>query len=115
MRVDLNLRLDDFFWEPFYQLLRQQMLAFQMEKAREAATQCVRVLHISPAGNRRLHAVTSPALKQLGEDAFAVFAKMLVHDDRFIARTILSRHSVPSSRRCRKTHGRPISRAAMPF
>jgi hypothetical protein len=88
IRVDLNLKLDDFFWEPFYQLLRQQMLAFQMEKACEAATQCVRVLHISPAGNLRLHAVTSPALKQFGEDAFAVFAKMLVHDDRFIARTI---------------------------
>lgn len=88
IRVDLNVRLEDFFWEPFYQLLRQQMLAFQMEKARETATQCVRVLHISPAGNRRLHWVTSPALKQFGEDAFAVFAKMLVHDDRFIARTI---------------------------
>jgi hypothetical protein len=48
----------------------------------------VRVLHISPAGNPRLHSVTSPALKQFGNDAFAVFAKMLVHDDRFIARTI---------------------------
>jgi hypothetical protein len=86
IRTGLNLKLEDFFWEPLYQLLRQQMLAFQMEKAREAATDCVRVLHISPAGNRRLHAVTSPALKRFGEDVFAVFGEMLVHGDRFIAR-----------------------------
>jgi len=26
IRDDLNLKLEDFFWEPFYQLLRQQML-----------------------------------------------------------------------------------------
>ena len=87
IRADLDLKLSDFFWEPFYQLLRQQMLAFRMERAREGAAECVRVLHISPAGNRRLHVVTSPALKRFGEDAFALFATLLVHADRFVART----------------------------
>lgn len=48
IRDDLNLKLEGFFWELFYQLLRQQMLAFQMEKAHEAVTDLVRVLHISP-------------------------------------------------------------------
>jgi hypothetical protein len=38
-------------------------------------------------GNRRLHAVTSPALKRFGEDVFAIFGGTLVHGDRFIART----------------------------
>jgi hypothetical protein len=88
IRDDLNLKLEDFFWEPFYQLLRQQMLAFQMEKAREAETDRVRVLHISPAGNRSLHAVTSKALNRFGVDAFAVFAETLVDPAAFVGRTI---------------------------
>ncbi|UTP41730.1 hypothetical protein M9M90_20755 (plasmid) [Phenylobacterium sp. LH3H17] len=88
IRDDLNLKLEDFFWEPFYQLLRQQMLAFQMEKAREAGTESVRVLHISPAGNRRLHAVTAKPLKRFGTDAFAVFAETLVDPGAFLGRTI---------------------------
>jgi hypothetical protein len=88
IRDDLGLKLEDYFWEPFYQLLRQQMLASQMEKARESGAERVRVLHISPAGNRRLHAVTSKPLKRLGTDAFAVFAETLVDPSAFIGRTI---------------------------
>jgi hypothetical protein len=88
IRNDLELKLEDFFWEPFYQLLRQQMLAYQMEKAREAKTDRVRVLHIAPAGNRRLHAVTSKALSRFGVDAFAVFAQTLVDPSAFVGRTI---------------------------
>lgn len=88
IRNDLCLKLEDFFWEPFYQLVRQQMLAFQMEKAREAGTERVRVLHVSPAGNRRLHAVTSNPLKRFGTDAFAVFAQTLGKPGTFVSRTI---------------------------
>lgn len=88
IKDDLNLKLEDFFWEPFYQLLRQQMLAFQMEKAREAETDRVRVLHISPAGNLRLHALTSKALNRFGADAFSVFAATLVDHTAFLDRTI---------------------------
>ncbi len=88
IRSDLNLKLEDYFWEPFYQLLRQQMLAFQMEKAREADAERVRVLHISPAGNWRLHAVTAKPLRRFGTDAFAVFAETLVDPGVFICRTI---------------------------
>jgi hypothetical protein len=88
IRDNLNLKLQDFYWEPFYQLLRQQMLAFQMERAREAETDRVRVLHISPAGNRRLHAVTSKPLNRFGVNAFAVFAATLVDPAAFVCRTI---------------------------
>ena len=88
IKDDLYLKLEDFFWEPFYQLLRQQMLAYQMEKAREDETDRVRVLHVSPAGNRRLHVVTSEILNRFGSDAFAVFAQTLVDPAAFIGRTI---------------------------
>ncbi len=88
IRSDQNLKLEDFFWEPFYQLLRQQILACQMENAREANTDRVRVLHISPAGNQRLHVVTSKALNHFGEDALSVFSQMLVDPTAFVSRTI---------------------------
>ena len=83
MRTDLGLSLEDFFYEPFYQLLRQQMLAFQIQK-RNSAFSRVRVLHISPSGNRALHRVTSPRLSHLGDDAFEVFQKTLVQPRDFI-------------------------------
>lgn len=78
---DLGLKLEDFFWEPFYQLLRQQMLAWRMEKAREDGAERVRVLHISPADNRALHRITSSAFEAIGgtkhSDAFEAFAAVL--------------------------------------
>ncbi len=87
IRADLALRVEDFFWEPFYQLLRQQMLAFQMQTAGEDGAGRVRVLHISPAENRALHVVTAPALTKFGEDAFEAFSAVLVDPAAFIART----------------------------
>ncbi|TGT72989.1 hypothetical protein EN802_14050 [bacterium M00.F.Ca.ET.159.01.1.1] len=86
LKADLGLSLDDFFYEPFYQLLRQQMLAYQMEKNGEADV--VRVLHISPSGNRKLHAITSPKFAGLGAtDAFEFFRSLLDRSDRFVSRT----------------------------
>ena len=91
LRADMGLRLDDFFWEPFYQLLRQQMLAWRMERA---LGERVRVLHISPAGNTALHRVTSQAIaKASGEaDAFDAFKALLQPQPdgvpRFVSSTI---------------------------
>jgi hypothetical protein len=89
IRNDLGLGVEDFFWEPFYQLLRQQMLAFQMQKAREHGADRVRVLHVSPAANTALKRVTSPTIKalDLGGDAFEVFRNLLVHPDDFLFRS----------------------------
>jgi hypothetical protein len=88
LRPDLGLSLDDLFWEPFYQLARQQMLACRMEKARESGAEEVVVLHLSPAGNHALRRVTSPALKRFGNDAFKVFSDLLANPRRFRACTI---------------------------
>lgn len=81
----LGLSLNDFFYEPFYQLLRQQMLAFQLQKARHDGVSRVRVLHISPSGNQALHRVTSPALRCFGDDAFDVFRQVLVAPGDFVS------------------------------
>lgn len=83
IRTDLGLVLEDFFWEPFYQLLRQQMLAFQMEKARENNADIVRVLHLSPAGNSALKQVTAPRLREYGSDLSSVWRRVLQFPDRF--------------------------------
>lgn len=85
VRGDDDLKLDQFFWEPFYQLLRQQMLAFNMERDPEDPASRVRVLHLSPAGNHALHSVTSPALTRFGTDAFAVHRSLLASPEDFLA------------------------------
>ena len=87
IRPDLDLAVSDFFWEPFYQLLRQQMLAFQMQAAHEDGAERVRVLHISPSSNHALHTVTAPALQSRGDDAFHVFRNLLVRPDDFVSRS----------------------------
>ncbi len=87
IRADCGLSISDFFWEPFYQLMRQQTLAWQMTQAREDGAERVRVLHISPKGNRALHKVTSPGLKKFGDDAFDVFREILVNGDDFLSLT----------------------------
>lgn len=89
IRNDLGLALTDFFHEPFYQLLRQQMLAWQIERA--GAFDRVRVLHLSPVGNRALHAITAPALRVLDgvprTDAFAAYGTTLADPGAFLQRT----------------------------
>jgi hypothetical protein len=87
IRRDAGVALADFYFEPFYQLLRQQMLANEMERSREDGADVVRVLHLSPAGNIALHKVTSPAFQRFGDDAFAAFGATLARPDRFIGRT----------------------------
>lgn len=88
IRADLGLELKDFFWEPFYQLLRQQILASAMQTAREDGADRVRVLHVSPAENGALHKVAAPALRRFGTDAFEAFSAVLVEPSTFIGRTI---------------------------
>lgn len=86
VRSDAGVKLTDLFWEPFYQLFRQQMLAARMQAEHEDEAERVRVLHIAPAANRRLRRVTSPSLRRLGEDAFAVYRTLLAKPDDFISR-----------------------------
>lgn len=85
VRADLGLDVEDFFHEPIYQMLRQTMLAWQMQKYGEDGATRVRVLHVSPQGNTALHRMTAPRLPT--GDAFEVFRSLLVDPDIFIQTT----------------------------
>lgn len=85
VRSDVGLSLDDFFWEPFYQLLRQQILAFAVERDRDDPAERARVLHMSPAGNTALHRVTAPALARFGGDAFDAYRRTLASPDDLVS------------------------------
>jgi hypothetical protein len=53
----INLSLEDFYLEPWYQLLRQQMLAYHTELDPLSGYDHVSVLHISPSKNTSLRKV----------------------------------------------------------
>lgn len=73
------------FYEPFYQLMRQQCLAHEMEKFHEMDAEIVSLLHIAPAHNTNFRNVTSPELRKLGESATSVWGKLVKTKDRFIS------------------------------
>ena len=68
VRTDL-LELADLFVEPFYQLLRQQMLAHEMERVAELGAQRVRLVYAAPAANTALwSSLPTPKLRKLSLD-----------------------------------------------
>ncbi len=71
------------FYEPFYQLLRQQLLANEMERAHELGADIVSLLHIAPAHNRDFHYVTSPSLRPYGNSVIEIWNKLIRRADRF--------------------------------
>ncbi len=73
----------DLFFEPFYQLMRQQMLAQKMETARELGADVVSVLHIAPECNSDFARVTSPHLATLGVSPIDVWKRLVRQPDRF--------------------------------
>ena len=75
----------DLFYEPFYQLMRQQLLAHEMERARELECELVTVLHVAPTCNRDFHKVTSPVLQQLGDSSIEVWKGLVKPPDRFLS------------------------------
>ena len=83
--IDKNLlpSFDALFYEPFYQLMRQQFLAHEMEKAQELGADIVSVLHIAPAHNKDFRKVTAPELHHLGTSATGVWQRLVQHSGRF--------------------------------
>ena len=71
------------FFDPFDQLMRQQLLCSAMEREGEMGADVVSLLHIAPAANREfLGRVTSPALRSMGGDVHETWSR-LVRRDRF--------------------------------
>jgi len=85
---DILPSFDFLFYEPFYQFMRQQFLANEMEKAHEMGADTVSVLHIAPAHNADFRKVTSPGLEKLGESATSIWKKLVKDEDRFISISI---------------------------
>ena len=79
--------LDALFYDPFDQLMRQQLLAHEMEKAQELGAQVVSVLHIAPTHNVDLPRVTSPALQHLGNTMIEVWTRLVRRPDRFASKS----------------------------
>lgn len=73
------------FYEPFYQFMRQQFLAYEMEKAHELGADVVSLLHIAPAHNLDFKTITSPLLKAQGTSATGVWKSLITLPDRFIS------------------------------
>jgi hypothetical protein len=85
--IDKNIlgEYDSLFYEPFYQLMRQQLLAHEMEKEHEKNADIVSVLHIAPFHNKDFRRITSPKLKSLGNTPTEVWAKLVREKDRFLS------------------------------
>ena len=82
-----RLAPEDLFFDPFYQLMRQQLLCSFME-GHEMEADIVSLLHVAPKANRELMArVTSPALQSYGSDIHEVWGK-LVKSGRFCGKSV---------------------------
>jgi hypothetical protein len=82
---DILPDFESLFYEPFYQLMRQQFLANEMEKAHEMGADIVSLLHIAPAHNSDFLKVTSPKLEKLGKSAISIWKKLVKTEGRFIS------------------------------
>ena len=86
-RSDCQIRpkvpFEDLFFDPFDQLMRQQLLCSAMERHREMNATVVSLLHVAPRSNQELmRRVTSNALARHGSDIHDAWAA-LVRADRF--------------------------------
>ncbi len=84
-----KIKLKDLLYEPFYQMMRFQLLAVGMEKPvpgenfGEMNADIVSVLHVSPSANEGLRkTVTSPALRIHGNDIYDVWDQ-IAPEERF--------------------------------
>ncbi len=63
--------------------MRQQFLAYEMEKANEIGVDIVSLLHIAPAHNLDFRKITSPALNQLGNSPTEIWSNLVKDKARF--------------------------------
>ncbi|MFQ5884662.1 MAG: hypothetical protein ACE5IO_06140 [Thermoplasmata archaeon] len=83
LKKELLPSFDSLFYEPFYQFMRQRLLANEMEKARELDADIVSLLHIAPAMNKEFQRVTSPPLADLGETVIQIWKDLQRVPNRF--------------------------------
>lgn len=80
--LPIELMLD----EPFYQLMRQQLLAHRLEVDRAEGADTVRVLHVSAPGNSAYQrSLVRPEHRELGATVDDVWRGLLRAEDRFVS------------------------------
>lgn len=78
--IDIEWMLD----EPFYQLMRQQLLAWRLEQDAAEGADRVRVLHVLPAGNHAYQeSLVRPEHRVLGASVDEVWSNLLRAPNRF--------------------------------
>ena len=68
---------DALFFDPFDQLMRQQLLCSAMERENEMGADVVSLLHVAPKANGELlNRVTSPRLQAFGNDVHGIWSRL---------------------------------------
>ena len=75
--LDLAGQIEAYLFEPYYQALRQQLLAAQYREFGYPPVDQVRLVHVAVEENRALRTVTSPRFRELGSDFYATWIKLL--------------------------------------
>jgi hypothetical protein len=71
--------------EPFYQLMRQQLLAHRLEGVHAHGAEVVRVVHVLAQANTAYQSsLVRPEHRAAGDTVDAVWSRLLRHNDRFI-------------------------------
>ena len=78
-------RFEDLFCDPFYQLMRLQFLAHEMERAQELGAARVRVLRVVPAANLEGDIVPTSAMNRFGSSVSGVWGRVVHPPDRFLS------------------------------
>jgi hypothetical protein len=83
IRLDL-LPFEELLQEPIYQLVRQQLLAHELERAHAHGADRVRVLHVLPAANNAYQqSLHGDAVRAVGATVKEVWQQLLHRPDRF--------------------------------
>jgi hypothetical protein len=80
--------IEAFVAEPFYQLLRYQLMARQAEVRKADVIESASVLYVYVPENRSLRRVIVPEFRELGTDVFEVWVNMLKDVNGFIPATM---------------------------
>jgi hypothetical protein len=84
--IDVDgIELTDLFHEPIYQLVRQQLLASELERDAEVKAERVTVVHVlSPDNDAYQRSYVAPELRGRGATASEVWSSLLRVPDRFV-------------------------------
>lgn len=93
----------DLYYEPFYQLMRQTLLGWEMVKRNEYKSKKWIHLHVIPDQNKELkNNITSPGLKDNGENIEIAWKSVLRDPDKYVSidpkKLLLSINNCPDTK-----------------